>query len=276
MICFFHKSDYDGICSGALIKMLHKDCEMIGINYGEQFPWYSFKKDERVFMVDFSLQPFDQMVKLNELCDLVWIDHHISAINEAKKHNFDLEKHHVRDGIGACQLVWEYLYPFMSVPLFVRLLALYDTWQFNDPRTLPFQYGLRVYNTNIGEQIWRELSNESFVDKICETGHIILKYEKLQNEKYAKACAFETEIDGLKAIAINRALTSSMLFESVWDNTKYDCMLAFSFIGDRWVVSLYTDKEGVDVSIVAKNRGGGGHKQASGFPCDALPFKTKL
>jgi nanoRNase/pAp phosphatase (c-di-AMP/oligoRNAs hydrolase) len=42
-------------------------------------------------------------------------------------------------------------------------------------------------------------------------------------------------------------------------------MMPFQFNGKLWTVSLYTTKEHIDVSQIAKKRGGGGHKQAAGF-----------
>jgi nanoRNase/pAp phosphatase (c-di-AMP/oligoRNAs hydrolase) len=39
------------------------------------------------------------------------------------------------------------------------------------------------------------------------------------------------------------------------------------------VVSLYSEK--VDVSIIAKNHGGGGHAGAAGFICRDLPFERR-
>lgn len=93
----------------------------------------------------------------------------------------------------------------------------------------------------------------------------------LENKKYAKTCYFETEIDGLKCLAINKMLSNSQLFDSVWDETKYDAMLMFGYRKGQWHVSLYSTKEDVDVSVVAKKYGGGGHRGASGFQC-AYPF----
>ena len=41
----------------------------------------------------------------------------------------------------------------------------------------------------------------------------------------------------------------------------------------QWTVSLYTTPEtGIDVSLIAKAYGGGGHKQAAGFNAKKLPF----
>jgi len=53
MKCFYHSSDLDGHCSGAIVKQEYADCEMIGIDYGNKFPWDSIEIRETVFMVDF-------------------------------------------------------------------------------------------------------------------------------------------------------------------------------------------------------------------------------
>ena len=64
-----------------------------------------------------------------------------------------------------------------------------------------------------------------------------------------------------------------MLFSSIWNPEKYDAMLTFGYRKGQWTVSLYSDRDDVDVSVIAKNRGGGGHKGASGFQCKELPFE---
>ena len=73
-------------------------------------------------------------------------------------------------------------------------------------------------------------------------------------------------------IALNKMLTNSQIFDSVWDNQKYDAMLTFGWRKGKWTVSLYSDKDDIDVGIIAKGRGGGGHKGAAGFQVDVLPF----
>ena len=73
MKCFYHRADMDGRCSGAIVKMEYPKCEMIGINYGDVFPWESIQQGEVVYMVDFCLQPFEDMERLNSLCELIWV-----------------------------------------------------------------------------------------------------------------------------------------------------------------------------------------------------------
>jgi len=208
---------------------------------------------------------------------LIWIDHHKSAIeehNEWLKAGNDVILGIQRSGTGACQLVWEYLFPDKTVPTFIKLLAEYDVWDHSDPRTLCFQYGMRQFKDTSPENqdLWHSLFDVEEVQRITEIGGVIIEYQNAENEKYIQACGFETVLDGLKCIAVNKLLTNSMLFTSVWDAKKYDAMLTFGLKNGQWTVSLYSDRDDIDVSGIAKARGGGGHKGAAGFQCKELPF----
>lgn len=279
MKCFYHSADLDGHCSGAIVKHVYPECEMHPINYGDDFPWDLIEPDEVVFMVDFSLQPFSEMLQLNEICCLIWIDHHKSAIEE-EFNTFQSISGLRHDGKAGCELVWEYLLPDQPEPRAVHLLGRYDVWNHSDDDVLPFQMGMRMQHTwpdEIGMRLWTELfgvMSEAFC-QIVAYGRILCAYQDQQNQKYAKSCAFETELDGLYLIAANAMLVNSKLFDAVWDGDKYDAMLTFGWRKGKWTVSLYSCKEDVDVSKIAKARGGGGHAGAAGFQCEELPFELK-
>ncbi len=273
--CFYHSSDLDGHCSGAIVKRRYPDCDLIPVNYGDKFPWNDIAPGEEVIMVDFSLQPFDDMLRLAALAALTWIDHHISAIREHEIHGLDATV--VLDEARAgCELTWEHLKENRAMPRAVCLLGRYDVWDHSDKDTLPFQYGMRLEDTDPERQafwsgVFAKFSNK-FRD-ILTNGKVVLRYIERENEKYAKACAFATQLDGLRCIAANRMLANSQTFDSVWDPNVYDAMLIFGWRKDKWTVNLYSDKEDVDVSEVAKRYGGGGHREASGFSVDVLPFE---
>lgn len=280
MKCFYHSADLDGHCSGAIVKYMQPDCEMIGINYGQEFPWGRIKKDETIFMVDFTLQPFEQMETLAVMNTLIWIDHHKTEIDEALKRGFSTPGIQ-RVGIGACALVWEWLQGPIGDPMpeAVRLLAEYDVWNHGDIQTLPFQYGFRMFkdtrpdNQGLWETFFR--TNGAAVDSVVKTGKTILDYEQSQNEKFCRAYSFDTELNGLKAIACNRGFTNSKLFDSVWDENQYDLMVTFVRLkppAHKWTVSLYSTKPEVDCGVIARQFGGGGHQGAGGFQCEQLPF----
>lgn len=288
MKCFYHSADLDGKCSAAIVHLAHPHAELCPINYGQPFPWERIAPGETVYMVDFSLQPFSDMQRLQEHAMLVWIDHHKSAIEDAAAAGWreaDTQEGSVtvygirRSGIGACALTWEYLYPSTVLPFAVRMLAEYDVWNHAHPTCLPFQYGMRLRDNGPMAQLWYTLlwlRDADKVDRISHAGSVVRKYQSRQDEICARTCAFETTLDGLRVIAINRGPTNSQLFDSVYDPARHHAMLAFYVTRDgRWSVSLYSDRDDVDCSAVAKARGGGGHKGAAGFQCDDLPFQVK-
>jgi oligoribonuclease NrnB/cAMP/cGMP phosphodiesterase (DHH superfamily) len=275
-VCFYHVADLDGKCSGAIVnKALKGDVELYGYDYGWPFPWGKvFGRD--VIMVDVSLQPASDMLKLaSEAKSFTWIDHHKSAIEEADK--LGLQADGVRKvGLAACELCWRYYFPDSRMPLAVELLGRYDVWDHSNPDALPFQYGARLKLPDACHTYWSEVLvsvGACAVDPIISDGRLILAYETEQNRKRAGALAFETQIDGLRAIAANVGLTNSQLFDSVWDPERHDVMMPFyrSKKG-YWTVSIYSTKPEIDCSVVAKAHGGGGHKGAAGFQCAELPF----
>lgn len=290
MKAFYHSADLDGHCSGAIVKMFQPTCQMIGINYGQDFPWGDIEDGETVFMVDFTLQPFEQMERLASLADLVWVDHHKTEIDESEKRQFKTPGIR-RIGIGACALTWEWFGRDVGdgelpIPLAVRLLAEYDVWNHTDPRTLPFQYGIRInentwpenqdfWNKFIDATAYGQKFAEGMIIKTVEIGNTILSYEKSQNEKFCRAYSFETELGGLAAIACNRGFTNSKVFDSVWNPEDHDLMVTFCRLKPpayKWTVSLYSDKPEIDCGVIARKFGGGGHKGAAGFQCSDLPF----
>lgn len=284
MKCFYHSVDLDGHCSGAIVKNRYPECEMAGINYGEPFPFDKITKDEEVYMVDFSLQPFEGMEKLNSICKLHWIDHHKSAIEDAVGRGFlASEGQLLAVDRAACELTWMYLHPTdLEPPPAVYLLGRYDVWDHEaDHRVLPFQYGIRQFSDTFpaNQEMWKNLfcGNQADIETLVENGKLILAYEDAQNAKSCETLAFETELNGLKAICANKgAPTNSQFFKSVYDSAKHEIMLLFYRLKppvSKWTVSIYSTHKHIDCGAIAKQYGGGGHKQAAGFQCEALPFK---
>lgn len=150
------------------------------------------------------------------------------------------------------------------------------------------------------------------VRQLIKEGRLLLRYDEARMAKYVKEFAFETtfpkkqtcgrcggsgnyddrdstddrecpkcggygEIQPpfgpLKAIAVNLGHTNSKVFDSVWDESKYDLMITFVRRKDKlWNVSLYSTKEDVDCGAICKSFGGGGHFSAAGFTAKELPF----
>ena len=274
MKCFYHL-DLDGICSAVIVKKKYPECELYGINYGHDFPWDKISKGEEVFMVDFCLQPFENMERLNKISKLTWIDHHKTAIDSAKEHNFSCDGE-VEIGKAGCELTWDYFHKEEEMPVAVRYLGRFDVWDLQDPDTMNFQVGMKIFENNPNDiDFWNLLFNDlSFVELIISRGKIIIEYQEQDYKRYCQAYAFETNILDHRAIAMNRGGIGSNAFKSVWDEEKYDVMLAFSRMSNKlWTVSIFSTKKDIDCGLIAKQLGGGGHFGAAGFTCETLPFR---
>jgi uncharacterized protein len=286
--CFYHV-DLDGFASGAIVKKKHPEAEMYKINYGYPFPWETIDKNDTVYMVDFALQPFDNMLKLADMCNLIWIDHHKGVLEDAEKHYQRVATIPGirKDGTGACILTWIYCFPDIELPSTVKLLGEYDVWNFSDIRTMPFQYGMRLKQMDPGISMdwWNVfLKKTMWEEEVIKDGEVILAYETQMNKEYITSYGFDTilPVSGgnmgiyeLRALCVNKGRSNLKLFESVCDESKYDIMITFCRIGtpiNKWTVSLYSTKPEIDCSAIAKSYGGNGHKGAAGFQCEKLPF----
>ena len=271
--CFYHKADLDGRCSAAIIRRRYPDCQLVGIDYGDDFPWNDIVQDEKVFMVDFSLEPFADMVKLAEMVDLVWIDHHESAIAAHEQSGLAILGVQI-SGIAACVLTWQYIYPHSPVPWAVEKLGLYDVWQHSDHAVKVFQSGMWLENTAPDSDVWPIVfaNDMAWVANVLARGNTVLQHQQQRNSVYGATCAFETTFQGLAALAINSGLANSLLFDDQWDDNRHQIMVAFVWAKSQWKISLYSKKDGPPVNQIAEMYGGGGHKHAAGFHCDNLPF----
>lgn len=281
IICYYHSSDLDGHCSGAIVKEKFPSALCFGINYGYTFHWDKVNSNDIIYMVDFSL-PIEDMIRLAGLVkELIWIDHHVTAIRAAKEAGFGklFNVTQVTEiGRAGCELTWEHLFPVMKMPNGVRLLGRYDVWDHSDPNTLPYQYGLRISDTRPHvsmEAIWEPIFSDLdyFFKKTISAGEAIVKYNNHSNEIYCRSHAYETTFEGHKCIVANRGVTNSSLFDSIFDPEKHDFALVYSFCNKGiWLISLYSgNNPRVDVSQIAKKYGGGGHKGAAGFNVKELP-----
>lgn len=268
MKCFYHRIDFDGICSGEIVRLKYPDCRLIGIDYADNIEAIieqaNIQPKESIFIVDFSFPREILLDLLEKECQIIWIDHHIAAIEKFQKNPVDNIQGIQINGTGACELVWKYLYPNEEVPKPVKLLADYDIWNHKNPRVLSFQYGLRILNPN--QYIWQRLFSNSFsfISQITKTGEDIIQYESIQAQRYCEEFAFEAILlSKYRAICVNRGFTNSLFFKSVYDPEKHDLMMSFIRTKDKkYRVSFYS--ENISCKEIAVFLGGGGHEQAAG------------
>jgi oligoribonuclease NrnB/cAMP/cGMP phosphodiesterase (DHH superfamily) len=269
MICIYHSRDLDGWMSAAIVKLWLPKTELIGWDYGQPIPDLSFKE---VIMVDVSFPPEIMDENKNRL---TWIDHHNSAILDCQHININ----GLRDSkFAACELTWKFFFKDKPMPELVRLLGRYDCFGHKgteeEQKVLEVQYGARAIISNPHEA-YKELVDNISCDntelQIWSIGRGIYKYLCAEAQQtYARR--FEITLDGYKFGCVNECRFNPINFGIDYHLDGYDGFACFHYQNGQWVYSVYNDNGKTDCSIIAKNRGGGGHKGASGFRSKEVIF----
>ena len=242
--------------------------------------------------------------------DLIWIDHHKSSIDTIKKYPILSQITGVRMiGMSASLLAFlvynpsEIFYEIMgnrndtydsitieemdsiileyisdehcAIPTTLLHVNAYDIWDHRNPNVKLFHYG---YDIKTPQDFIKILKDDSYDTQVYSNsiyaGKIILDYVNRRNKEAVDDYGFEFCIKyngrDLKAFALNTTERTSLTFGEKMK--VYDVCVPFSYNGktDKWVYSIYTEKDDIDCSIIAKNYGGGGHQQAAGFSSDEL------
>ena len=274
------------------------------INYGMDLPTGINYEKDTVFLVDFSLQPTENLISVaNSLGDrFIWIDHHDTSI-DAENENPSLRRVRgirqsiVDDGtkISACELTWIYFFCMEPIPRIISLIGDWDTWRWKQlpqrrqTEVSELQYALKMEHTDPstdpGFAFWvRHLHGPGAAtagSSLTSNGKACLAYQRKQWHNAMKGDSFEADFQELKAIMINQTGGSEM-FNEFFDPDKHDVMITFKLIrGEFVVVSLYRPDDKIHLGRLARKLGeagsmksGGGHAGAAGFQCSWDYFKT--
>lgn len=284
---FYHSADLDGRCSGAIAALWHerrgRRYQLHPFNYGDPFPWDDVA-GESVWMLDVSLQPYEEMRRLAGHADVVWIDHHVTAIEGTQALGVAFEGIQ-QSGRAACQLAWDWCFS-PPEPVAVGWLGRYDVWDRGDDwdeTILPFQYAMRARPNDPardGMDLWRSLlipearvTGEPTAGDIALEGMPILQYLQRLDGEYARAYGREIEAFGYPALACNRGMISSQFFQAVVDPQRHALLIGYVWAGHEWKVTLYAVDPSVSCGAIARRYGGGGHAGAAGFSCATLPWE---
>jgi oligoribonuclease NrnB/cAMP/cGMP phosphodiesterase (DHH superfamily) len=265
-VCLYH-NDTDGRCSAAIVRRaLGTDVLLRAMDYGfRSVPWEDLQAAAKVVIVDFAL-PLEDMQRLRETTELIWIDHHKSAIEELAALS-DLPGRRSIDE-AACVLTWRVFYPDHSLPDAVKYIGDRDIWRMALEETPAFGEGLYQEDTRpANDALWQPLldDDDELVRKLIEHGQVLHQARLKSIWRTVAREGFEVRFEGHKTLVINDRGSGEL---GVYSRQRgYE--VAYCYI-DRLHegklttrVTLYSDK--VDVSEIARKFGGGGHAGAAGF-----------
>ena len=271
-LVIYHANCNDGFGAAYAAWCALRDfAEYLPMQYGDPVPDV---EGRNVFILDFSFPP-EQMDQIHEAASmLVWRDHHKTAIEAAPSIRF-LQGHTAGERAldacfdvlldvnkSGCLLAWEFFFPSKDAPAMLKLIDDRDRWQFK----LKGSRELHAFLSSIPcdfEQ-WRHIA-QSDLNMIWAGGGAVLRANEHTTNEMLKATTRRITlagVDGLRANlppcfaseAGNELAKQSGTFGLTWYVTT-DAKVACSLrsIGD------------FDVSAIAKQYDGGGHKNAAGF-----------
>jgi len=271
--CIYHFVDFDGLASAKIVQSKYPNCDLFGWNYNNNIPRSELQYYDTIIMVDISF-PAEYMIYLKDNKNVIWIDHHISAIKDSKEYGYDDMAGIRNKKRAACRLTWEYFYPDKKLPRGIKYFAIYDIWNRKNEKRwnekiLPYQFAMREMASTIDELEWEFMRDKEVIKELIEMGNIILSYQKKQYDRI-KYLAHPVTFNGYKFLAINHSSATSMVLEDIFTN-EYDAMMVYRYNGKKhnWNISMYTNEANdIDLSVIAKQYGGGGHAKACGFVAD--------
>jgi uncharacterized protein len=300
-----HSADFDGLFSREVAKRFlgTTDVTYIGWDYGD--PKLKFPEEGEVYVIDLNPECFEAFPGIDVAkARVIWIDHHKSAID---KWGTYLPGYRI-DGVAACRLAWQWFsafnryegqlagrspdldwfhknYPLpeksdfierkVLEPFALTLAGEYDVWDHRGDGDLELQFGLRTFDDN--SEILEALLTKAepiLLDEMIDRGRIAMAYSKHVDASTMRS-AFRVQFQGLKFLALNTARCNSQTFAALdKPETGHDALMAFYWNGEAWTFSLYhaAHRPDIDLSVIAKKYGGGGHKGACGFRQERIPF----
>lgn len=222
-----------------------------------------------VYLVDFSYKRDVVEQMLETATTVTLIDHHKTAIEDLKElcvlgkliWYVDLER-------SGATLAWDYLFPNQPRPLLLGHIEDRDLWRFKLTGTREIQ--AFVFSHEYTFEQWDKLMSAGQVELLQMTaaGAAIERKHHKDIAELVKVCERRMVIgDYLVPVAsLPYTLTSDAghLMASNWENGTLFAACYWDTATDR-IFSLRSTEHGVDVSEIAKQYGGGGHKHAAGF-----------
>lgn len=180
---------------------------------------------------------------------------------------FDMSK-------SGARLAWEFCFPLSPAPMLVRLIEDRDLWRFALEETQPFSLWLRSHGMDF--EVWDAI-HEKLHDPVDRQDIFAqaIGMQAFYNQKIAELVreARMRNIGGFDVPVVNCswAFASDVAHQLLADHPAAPFAACYYDRGDgQRSFSLRSEDDRVDVSVIARAHGGGGHRNAAGFEV-ALP-----
>lgn len=261
-LVIYHGNCLDGFTAAWVIWQKHKDWEFYAAKHGNPPP--TNLENRIIYMVDFSYKRPVIMEMAEKALSIFIIDHHKTAqadlmdLPDNVYVTFDMEH-------SGARLTWDFFNNDKIVPKMIDYVEDRDLWKFQYPETKAiseYMFG-QPYDFTVWEGLYESLEDALAVNGIVHVGQAILdKHAKMTEELCQNK--FRYVIGGHEVWTVNLPYNYSS------DAGNLLCKgepfaSTYYYDGEGFVFSLRSEESGIDVSEIAKQYRGGGHKHAAGF-----------
>ena len=256
-MCIYHGNCADGFGAAWVVRKALGEIDFHPGKYQEPPPDVTGKD---VVMVDFSYKRPVLLEMAEKANSILILDHHKTAAEDLLDlpanvtAKFDM-------GHSGAMLTWEHFFPGETPPPLLLHIEDRDLWRFALQNTRQIQ--ANVFSFPYDFQVWDTLMAAAPATLAAEGEAIERKHFKDMRELLGVTTR-EMVIGGHRVPVANLPYTMS-------SDAGHEMAKGKPFAACYWdtpkgrVFSLRSTDEGVDVSEVAKQYGGGGHRNASGF-----------
>jgi oligoribonuclease NrnB/cAMP/cGMP phosphodiesterase (DHH superfamily) len=252
----YHSNCTDGFGAAySAWKLLGNRAEYHACKHGTKPPDVEGKN---VVILDFSFDNATTKKMIEEAAGLLVIDHHKSAmveLHDISNTHFDMTK-------SGAMLAWEWFHPGKEPPKFIKYIQDRDLWKWELDYSKEFSAAFDMVPFEFEE--FEKFEDDSVFDDAVKRGSYILAYSKTVVKKVCEK-AVVRKYKGMEVMVVN----SSHWMSEIGARLAPDCDFAVIWYYDHQdrinKISLRSFHDAVDVSEIAKEFGGGGHKKAAGF-----------
>ena len=272
ILCIYHGNCADGFGAAWVVrKALGSDVEFHSARYGDPAPDVTGKN---VIIVDFSYK-YDVLVALaDKAASVLVIDHHKTAMAdlvdvplaelhyEAHQKNSTGKLHALFDmNQSGASLAWDFFFPRHQRPDLINHIADRDLWQFKLPGTREIMANLFSYPQDFA--IWDRLFADD-INALRLDGVAINRQHQKTVADLVHATKRRMLIGGHDVPVANLPFMFASDAGAVMAEGELFAASYFDTPEGR-AFSLRSTNAGLDVSEIAKQYGGGGHRNAAGF-----------
>jgi oligoribonuclease NrnB/cAMP/cGMP phosphodiesterase (DHH superfamily) len=270
-LVYYHGHCPDGFAAACVAwKARGERSEYVGLDHGGSWKPAEIierAKGKHVVVVDFCFKKEVTDALIASCASFLVLDHHASAEIElagVSERNKVFQMHQ-----SGATLSWNFFFPERPVPLLLRYVEDRDIWRWalkdSEEVTTALQMTEQEFLTF--DAILE--GGESAIAELADKGKAITAYKRdviRSHVKRAAACTIKAAPQ-FRAAVVNSSVLASEIGNALCQQPGVQCGVVWSWDHESHScrVSLRSDSDEVDVSLIAKQFGGGGHKRAAGF-----------